>query len=291
MKMPGGQTEMKMPVRERRGTVQFTPEQIQQIQRRTEKIRKGDGKMRKGCGKLSSWWKNNKSKILKGLAIGANVGAMAYAGKELYNTYKSAEDNFNYKKFMESKPPYSWTEEKGWELSPEKKGGSFWKKHKSKILGTLALGTTLGATALIGKKINDDIRSQPVLQPLSYTIPGYDAHIDRMSQLASGLSPLQWQERKYLDESAFDAPPSTWGSGSCCRACKMKKGKCKKGKGWWSDNKAKILGGISGAATLAGMAYVGNKLYGSKSNEPGNLGQMEYDPSKYSHLDVGYEDV
>jgi hypothetical protein len=298
MKMPGGQTEMKMPskgdlemkmpARERRGTVPYLPEQIPQVMPkwRTEKRdESGRGRMRKGDGRLSSWWKKHKGKILKGLAIGAVSGAVL--GHKINQRIRRQEvmppssytipgyDRYN-ELHQPSYPPAHWREG----------GGSFWQKHKSKILGTLALGTTLGATALIGSKINRNIRSQPVLQPSSYTIPGYGVVASRAN---------------VEEDDAFDAPPESWyipsqdddkKGGSCCRACKMKKGKCKKGKGWWSDNKAKILGGISGAATLAGMAYVGNKLYGSKSNEPASFGHMEeYDPAKYKHLNDGYEDV
>jgi hypothetical protein len=294
MKMPSGQTEMKMPsmgyesemkmpARERRGTVAYTPEQSQQIQVRTEKLRKGDGR-------LSDWWNKHKGKILKGLAFGAVSGAIL--GHKINQRIRRQEvlppSDYTipgYNRYNElyppSYPPAHWR--------GHGKVSNFLKKHKGKILSTLALGATLGATALIGKKIRANINSQPVLQPSSYTIPGYGVIA----------------KRGFDDIDPFEAPPSSWinppewnedykGSGSCCKACKMRKGKCKKGKGWWSDNKAKILGGIGAAASLAGMAYVGNKLYGSKSNDndSASFGHMEeYDPAKYKHLNDGYEDV
>ena len=84
------------------------------------------------------------------------------------------------------------------------------------------------------------------------------------------------------------------GGGVCCRSCKIKKGKCRNGRGWWDDHKGKILGALSGAATLGSMAYAANQLYGNSSKGRSaipDIGQNDYNPSNYSHLDVGYEDV
>ena len=100
--------------------------------------------------------------------------------------------------------------------------------------------------------------------------------------------------RKYDTKRSITGLSKKKGGGSCCRSCKMKKGKCRNGRGWWDDHKGKILGALSGAATLGSMAYAANQLYGNSSKGSSaipDIGQSDYNPAKYSHLDVGYEDV
>ena len=109
-------------------------------------------------------------------------------------------------------------------------------------------------------------------------------------QLQQAILDAEKAIEKYDTKRSITGLSKRKGSGACCYSCKMKRGKCRNGRGWWDDHKGKILGALSTAATLGSMAYIGNELYGSKGNSSSpaivpDVGEGDYNPSRYSHLD------